>query len=193
MNQQKSRKSASLNTQTRVKLKLQSMKKIKMLVVLVALFAIVGLRAENRMEVSMILVPGVKAPELKLQSENDSFELSNFRGKYVLLQFWADTNEGSFRNFANMQNIVKHSKNEKLEMVSVSFEPLKAVYNDMVKIFDLKSSNSILVENGVYSEIYKRYRLYNGGLNNYLLDQDGVIIARDLTPQDLVMYINQIK
>ncbi|MDD2798298.1 MAG: redoxin domain-containing protein [Bacteroidales bacterium] len=169
------------------------MKKIKMLVVLVALFAIVGLRAENRMEVSMILVPGVKAPELKLQSENDSFELSNFRGKYVLLQFWADTNEGSFRNFANMQNIVKHSKNEKLEMVSVSFEPLKAVYNDMVKIFDLKSSNSILVENGVYSEIYKRYRLYNGGLNNYLLDQDGVIIARDLTPQDLVMYINQIK
>ena len=42
---------------------------------------------------------------------------------------------------------------------------------------------------GENSTIFKSYDL-DGGFKNYLLDKDGVIVAKNLTADELVSYLN---
>lgn len=163
------------------------MKKVKMLLVMVALVATVSMRAEEHAVASLILTPGVSASELNLKHNNDTVRLSNIKGKYVLVQFWANAAEGSLKKCIEMNIAVNHSKSKKIEMVAVSFEPIKLIYDELAKKSDLNGAKPTTIEDGVYSDMYQRYRL-SKGLNNYLLDENGVIVAKDLSPADLAMY-----
>ena len=42
---------------------------------------------------------------------------------------------------------------------------------------------------GAESELYKRYRLHRG-FANYLLDDRGVIVAKNVTARELASYLN---
>ena len=133
------------------------------------------------------LTIGNKAPDFKICSERQLVNLKDLKGKYVLLSFWA-----SYDAPSRMQNaILNHAvtKTNNIEMVSVSFDDYKSVFNETIRKDQISTSNCFIELEGKNSEIYQTYRLHKG-FKNYLLDKNGVIIAKNINAQQLSSYLN---
>ena len=115
------------------------------------------------------LTIGDKAPTFTICGEKQLIDLKDLRGKYVLLSFWA-----SYDN---------------VEMVSVSFDEFKSIFNETIKKDRISTSNCFVELAGNSSDLFKTYRL-NKGFKNFLLDKNGVIVAKDITPSQLSSYLN---
>lgn len=53
----------------------------------------------------------------------------------------------------------------------------------------ISTSNCFVELAGNSSDLFKTYRL-NKGFKNFLLDKNGVIVAKDITPSQLSSYLN---
>ena len=133
------------------------------------------------------LTIGDKAPELKIYGGKQMVDLKDLKGKYVLLSFWASYDAESRMNNAILNNVA--GKADNIEMVSVSFDDYKSVFNETIKRDRISTPNCFVELSGTRSEIYKTYRLHKG-FKNYLLDENGVIVAKDITASELLSYLN---
>lgn len=133
------------------------------------------------------LTIGDKAPEFKICGEKQLVNLKDLRGKYVLLSFWASYDADSRMNNATLNHAI--SKADNVEMVSVSFDSYKSIFNETIKKDRISTSNCFVELAGVNSDIYNTYRLHKG-FKNYLLDEKGVIIAKNINVSELSSYIN---
>ena len=133
------------------------------------------------------LTIGDKAPEFKICGEKQLVNLKDLRGKYVLLSFWASYDADSRMNNATLNHAINKADN--VEMVSVSFDSYKSIFNETIKKDRISTSNCFVELAGVNSDIYNTYRLHKG-FKNYLLDEKGVIIAKNINVSELSSYIN---
>ena len=123
------------------------------------------------------LTIGDKAPTFTICGEKQLIDLKDLRGKYVLLSFWASYDAPSRVQNATLNHAIEQADN--VEMVSVSFDEFKSIFNETIKK-DLAGNSS---------DLFKTYRL-NKGFKNFLLDKNGVIVAKDITPSQLSSYLN---
>ena len=133
------------------------------------------------------LTIGDKAPTFRIDGEKQTIDLKDLRGKYVLLSFWASYDAPSRMKNAALDHAVSHADN--VEMVSVSFDDYKSVFNETIKKDRISASKCAVEPKGEHSELFKTYRL-NRGFKNYLLDENGVIIAKDIQASQLSSYLN---
>jgi peroxiredoxin len=133
------------------------------------------------------LTIGDRAPEFKICGEKQLVDLKDLRGKYVLLSFWASYDAHSRMNNAALDNVA--DGHDKVEMVSVSFDDYKSVFIETIKKDRIATPNCFIEVEGEDSELYKKYRLHKG-FKNYLLDQNGVIIAKNIDAKQLSSYLN---
>ena len=133
------------------------------------------------------LTIGDKAPEFKICGDKQLVNLKDLRGKYVLLSFWASYDADSRMKNVTLNHVV--GKTDNVEMVSVSFDDYKSIFNETIKKDRITTSNCFVELSGNRSDIYKTYRLHKG-FKNYLLDENGVIIAKDIEASELLSYIN---
>ena len=132
------------------------------------------------------LTIGDKAPEFKICGEKQLINLKDLQGKYVLLSFWASYDASSRMQNATMNHAVNKADN--VEMVSVSFDEYKSIFNETIKKDRITTANCFVELAGSNSEVYKTYRL-NKGFKNYLLDENGVIIAKNINASQLASYL----
>lgn len=128
------------------------------------------------------------APNFSIQSmsSEQSSDLASLRGKYVLLNFWASYDAPSRMQNATLSHVA--SKNDKVEMVSVSFDDYKSIFNETIKKDKITTPNCFVETEGEQSELYQTYRLHKG-FKNYLLDENGIIIAKDINAKQLAAYL----
>ncbi len=130
---------------------------------------------------------GDKAPEFNICGEKQLINLKELRGKYVLLSFWASYDASSRMQNATLSHAIK--KNGNVEMVSVSFDEYKSIFTETIKQDQISTSKCFVDVKGQESNLYKTYRLQKG-FKNYLLDENGVIIAKDIKASELSSYLN---
>ena len=133
------------------------------------------------------LTIGDKAPEFKICGEKQLVDLKDLKGKYVLLSFWASYDANSRMKNATLSHAI--SKINNVEMVSVSFDSYKSIFNEAIKKDRISTTNCFVELSGEDSEIYQTYRLHKG-FKNFLLDENGVIIAKDIHVKELSSYLN---
>ncbi|WP_294617713.1 thioredoxin-like domain-containing protein [uncultured Bacteroides sp.] len=133
------------------------------------------------------------APDFKIQSmstEQPLAELSDMKGKYVLLSFWASYDAHSRMQNASLSNVLRSaSRNENVEMVSVSFDEYQSIFKETVRKDQIVTPTCFVETEGESSGLFKKYRL-NRGFTNYLLDENGVIIAKNISAAELSAYLN---
>lgn len=129
---------------------------------------------------------GDRAPEFKICGEKQLMNLKDLHGKYVLLSFWASYDAPSRTQNAKLNYAV--SKADNVEMVSVSFDEYKSIFNETIKKDRITTSNCFVELNGNDSEVFKTYRLHKG-FKNFLLDENGVIIAKNIQASQLTSYL----
>ena len=133
------------------------------------------------------LTIGDKAPTFTICGEKQLIDLKDLRGKYVLLSFWASYDALSRMQNATLNHAVAQADN--VEMVSVSFDEYKSIFNETIKKDQISTSNCFVELAGVSSDLYQTYRLKRG-FKNFLLDENGVIVAKDVTVSELSSYLN---
>ena len=136
---------------------------------------------------------GDVAPDFTIESTSDvqhNFDLTDLKGKYVLLSFWASYDAHSRMQNASLSNVLRSaSRNENVEMVSVSFDEYQSVFKETVRKDQIVTPTCFVETKGESSGLFKKYRL-GRGFTNYLLDENGVIIAKNISAAELSAYLN---
>ena len=133
------------------------------------------------------------APDFQIRSmssEQPSGKLSDLRGRYVLLSFWASYDAQSRMQNASLSNALRSVGSDSVEMVSVSFDEYPSVFQETVRKDQIATSACFLETEGIASGLYEKYRLKRG-FATYLLDADGVIVAKNISAAELSAYLRQ--
>lgn len=134
---------------------------------------------------------GKVAPEFSLpDTAGVSVSLSDFRGKYVLLDFWASWCPPCRRENPNVVKAFNEYKDKNFMIVGISLDKdkskwMKAIADDNLAwthLSDLKYWDS---------EIPALYGV-RGIPANLLLDPDGVIVAKNITGEDLHKKLKEV-
>ena len=137
---------------------------------------------------------GDVAPDFRIETTSDvqhNLDLPDLKGKYVLLSFWASYDAQSRMQNASLSNALR-STSQDVEMVSVSFDEYQSVFKETIRKDQIVTPTCFVETKGESSGLFKKYRL-NRGFTNYLLDGNGVIIAKNISAAELSAYANKIK
>ena len=137
---------------------------------------------------------GDVAPDFTIESTSDvqhNFDLTDLKGKYVLLSFWASYDAQSRMQNASLSNALR-STSQDVKMVSISFDEYRSVFEETIRKDQIVTPTCFVETKGEDSGLFKKYRL-NRGFTNYLLDGNGVIIAKNISAAELSAYANKIK
>ena len=133
------------------------------------------------------------APDFKIKAmsteQQPTQNLSKMKGKYVLLSFWASYDAQSRMQNVSLSNVLRSSRN--VEMVSVSFDEYQSIFKETVRKDQIVTPTCFVETKGESSGIFKKYRL-GRGFTNYLLDDNGVIIAKNISAADLSAYVKEV-
>ena len=134
------------------------------------------------------------APDFRIQSmsaEQPAQELADMQGRYVLLSFWASYDAQSRMQNASLSNVLRSvSQDNRVEMVSVSFDEYQSVFEETIRRDQIVTPICFVETAGESSDLFKKYRL-GRGFTNYLLDGDGVIIAKNISATELSTYLQK--
>ena len=142
---------------------------------------------------------GDVAPDFKIETTSmltgippKTFKLSAEKGKYVLLSFWASYDAQSRMQNVSLNNVLRSTGNNRVEMVSVSFDELRSIYDETLRSDQIVASVCSWQKEGTKADVYSTYRL-GRGLINYLIDGNGIIIAKNITAANLSAYLKTLK
>lgn len=133
--------------------------------------------------------PGDLAPRIESFGSENSFNFQNHSGRYTLLSFWAAYDAESRLRNVQLVNEINKSCSDKVMICSVSLDENKSIFTETVKRDGLNEATQFHDEQGKLSDLYKKYRLEKG-MKNFLINDKGVIIATNVTPENLTKVLN---
>ena len=117
--------------------------------------------------------------------------LSALHGNYVLVNFWASYDAASRMRNIELNRALLDDENSQhsVEFVSVSFDNYVSIFRETVRKDGIVGAGCFVETDGEKSDIFKDYNLKRG-FTNYLLDENGMIIAKNISVAELSSYLN---
>ena len=135
--------------------------------VLIASVALLGMSAgSKKAKLTEGVNPGDLAPRIEFLGNDAKASFHNQLGRYTLLNFWAAYDAESRARNVQLANEVNKFGPDKIAMCSISMDEKE-------------------------SELYKKYDLRKG-FKNFLINDEGVIIAANVTPEKLTEILKAI-
>jgi len=143
--------------------------------------------------ISMPDAPEVGEPyvDFTLPNMNGTIvKLSDFKGKYIFVDFWASWCTACRAQSPSLKSLQEKFKKNNFDVIGVSIDNnrdawLKAVEKDKLTWTNLLSTG------GRTSEVSQLYSI-NGIPDNLLINPDGIIVKRDIRPDELEKYLNGV-
>lgn len=138
----------------------------------------------ERIKTKKKLIPGMKAFDFSMKDVSDNtVSLSEFNGKYVLLDFWASWCGPCREEHPNLIRAYEHYQKYNFTILSVSIDTDKQKWTEAIikdkllwpQVSDLKGNNS---------DVYQKYGITSIPAN-FLIAPDGTVIAKDLKGDSL--------
>lgn len=165
------------------------LKNVKWFFVVLVFSSLISLSFDKRDTPTEKLPVGAQAPELVLGNEKQPLSLQAPKGNYILLSFWASYDATSRTRNAKLHHVV--SDDARVKMISISFDRYPSVFRTAVRQDGL-SENVYQEMDGEGSEIFKSYDLKHGFIN-CLVDDRGVIVAKNVSPSELASLLYTAK
>ncbi|MBC5993957.1 TlpA family protein disulfide reductase [Pontibacter cellulosilyticus] len=119
-----------------------------------------------------------------------SINLERFKGKYVLLDFWASWCGPCRKEHPNIARAYEELKEKGFEVVSVSLDTNEKAWLGAIEKDSMTWTNVSNLK-GFEDEVAIKYSIQVLPAN-FLINPDGVIIAKDLKGEELVMLLESI-
>ncbi|MGI6572422.1 MAG: TlpA family protein disulfide reductase [Fermentimonas sp.] len=159
------------------------MKYVNICLIVIMTFALLA-GTVNQKTPSVGYHPGETIPDIVLSDlEGNNYLLHDYKGKKVVVNFWASYDARSRAVNVQLHNILK-GMDEDVIFLSVSFDENQHVVERTLRLDDMETVSLFNVPNGTRSKLYKELKL-DRGFRNYLIDENGVITAMDVDPSDL--------
>jgi len=140
---------------------------------------------------SVGLNPGSLSPQLYVvDREGVERSLSDFSGKRVLLNFWAAYDGPSRERNIRFSQTLNQSVSSNVAYLSVSLDHSLSVYEGTVDLDGLRYEQQFVYKPGERDVLMKQFKL-SKGLRNLLIDEHGVIVAENLSPERLAQLLKQ--
>lgn len=125
--------------------------------------------------------PGHVFPDFEGVDQNGKpVSLNDLRGKVVLLDFWMPTWEPWKREAPNRVALYRSYHSRGFEILGFNVAPVAAISKDFLRAYNIRWPQ-VTVEQA----LFRKLGIF-GEATSFLIDQDGVIIGRDLKGADLV-------
>jgi thiol-disulfide isomerase/thioredoxin len=134
------------------------------------------------------LLVGDKFPKTELLGDN--------KGNLVLVNFWAAYDAESrdenvqFSSIAEKYDEKTTEEGQRLRSMSVSMDRFEKVFEEVVKQDGLRFSKVSIETEGCHSKLAKDLK-WNNLFGNFLIDDQGKIIAKDFTPEELKQMLDR--
>lgn len=126
---------------------------------------------------------GAEAPDFELNTlDGKTIKLSDYRGKKVILNFWATWCPPCKAEMPHMQNFYEENKDKGVEILAVNLTNMDKGTEEVQKfVSDYGLTFTIpLDEEGVAGTTYQAFTIPT----SYILDENGVIIKKIVGPMD---------
>lgn len=153
-----------------------------------------GLNINEKLDKLRSVSLGNTAPEFSLTDINgNAFNLSDFRGKYVLLLFWSSDCSHCLYELPNIEKIYTLLKNENLVIVSIAQDNIsrKAEWENLVKSKKLQWINAFDERIDGKKKVAGQYNITKIP-SDFILNPKGQIIAKDVYGNDLFNQLSMI-
>lgn len=161
------------------------MKYLKYLLIVGIAFISLSSHMSRTSRLSEGIYPGNLLPDIK-NLENKSgakIKLSDLKGQKVLVNLWAAYDANSRKNNVLFSNIIE-KRNYPVQLVSISFDKNESVFERTLVMDKIDREYQFMVKQEDFVEMFDLYRL-EAGFKNYLIDENGVIIGMNLSPEEL--------
>jgi peroxiredoxin len=146
--------------------------------------SVTGKYVSNKIEGAKAVAVGKNAPSFSQTSiERKVVSLENFKGKYVLLDFWASWCVPCRKEHPNFLKIYEKYQAKNFEIVSISIDEDKTAWINASKA-DKINWTSLLDIKGQANEVAVKYGV-QAVPANFLIDPNGVIVAKNLDSETL--------
>ena len=143
------------------------------------------LKIVNKTILSKKLKIGKKLENFSLPNQLEkSVSIEDFRGKIVLINFWASWYKPSRKNNLELREIYNKYKNNNFEIVSISIDTYGNNWTKAIETDGLSWTNLIDI-GGWHGKVVNQFEIKGIPLN-ILLDKDGKIIAVNSTGEALL-------
>jgi len=128
---------------------------------------------------------GEKYVDFSMPNENgEIIKLSDYEGKLILLDFWASWCGPCIKEYPALRKAYSKFNEDGFEIVSISEDQTKETWLKSIEKNELNWVN-LWQDNGGKADPYLIYGI-NGIPDNFLIDEKGIIIARDLRGEKLI-------
>jgi len=138
-----------------------------------------------KLKLKNVLMPGELAPDWTATAYDGSeFKLSDFRGKFVLFDFWASWCGPCRAEFPNLEAVFKKHGSERFEMIGLSVDETIDAARSVLEDSSLSYRQGWVGDLKRHEEIADAYG-FESIPSIWLIGPNGKIIARDLHGQKL--------
>lgn len=135
------------------------------------------------------LTPGNPAPLIKIvENGNTVFDLSDYKGKFVYLDFWATWCQPCVKSMVAINKLYPQYK-DKIEIVSISVDSKRKRYDKFIERNNYPWKFAYIGDNSNIKDIYDVFAmpLY------YLIDTNGILIQSPaFSPSNIEPYFKQL-
>jgi len=145
---------------------------------------------ELKYRIDSLFVGGVAPAFTQPDTSGKKVSLASFRGKYVLLDFWASWCMPCRAENPNLVKAMQKIGDKDFTIVSISFDDERQNWLSAIKRDRLNWTHLSTLQ-GEDNPLAAKYYIVTIP-SNYLIGPDGTIIAKDLFGNDLVLVLEKI-
>lgn len=139
-----------------------------------------------------LLETGAKAPDFSLKTpEGKTVKLSDFHGKYVVLDFWASWCPDCIKDIPNMKRMYETYKDRGIVFLGVSFDDNKDNWTAMIKKQGIKYTQVSELKKWKTTEVSKAYKI-NWIPTLYLIDKEGKVVLGTVMSEKMEKALGQL-
>jgi peroxiredoxin len=144
----------------------------------------------NRMMAAKPVSVGQKAPDFVINGlDNKPVKLSDYKGKYVMLDFWASWCAPCRQENPNVVKQYNLYKDKGFDILGISLDEEKDLWRKAIEADKLtwKHASELKSFEGSTPSLYRIYAIPS----NFIIDPQGVIVAKNITGTDLEDFLKR--